>query len=130
LVDISIIEFLVYGLVGYTSLVVLIISVIKKEIPDSKPHALARVIWLIPGIIAIGILSGVGEGIILESITTETEVLNGTVLVNATSIQTKEITLLQPFWILFHIAIMLILIMFVIMQVLIIMTKVGESNLD
>jgi len=130
LVDISIIEFLVYGLVGYTSLVVLIISVIKKEIPDSKPHALARVIWLIPGIIAIGILSGVGEGIILESITTETEVLNGTVLVNATSIQTKEITLLQPFWILFHLAIMLILIMFVIMQVLIIMTKVGESNLD
>ena len=130
MVDVSIIEFLVYGLVGYTSLVVLIISVIKKEIPDSKPHALARVIWLIPGIIAIGILSGVGEGIILESITTETEILNGTVLVNATSIQTKEITLLQPFWILFHIAIMLILIMFVIMQVLIIMTKVGESNLD
>jgi len=130
MVDISIIEFVVYALVGYTSLVVLIISVIKTDIPDSKPHAIARVIWLIPGIIAIGILSGVGEGIILESITTETEILNGTVLVNATSIQTKEITLLQPFWILFHLALMLILIMFVIMQVLIILTKVGESNLD
>ena len=67
--DISIIECGVYGFIAYSSLLMLIISVVK-EVPDKKSQSILRSMWLIPGIICAALLMSSGVNITMDTITT------------------------------------------------------------
>jgi hypothetical protein len=131
--DISIIEFLVYGFITYASLLMLIISAIR-ETPSTKAHSIVRAIYLIPGFICAILLAGSGINIEMET-TTSTDLTNETVydsagaltwttVVNGTQTQTNTFALQNPVWVILHYMIALILLVYVILQVLILFTKI------
>jgi hypothetical protein len=119
---ISIIEFAVYGVIAYSSILMLIISTIR-EADLGKPLSIIRAIYMIPGVICSSILANAGNSITLagqsSTLVTETETITETI--------TSQITLINPAWILVHYMIMAILIVYVISQMLILFTKI-DSN--
>lgn len=134
--DISIIEWAVYGFVAYSSLLMLIISTIK-DVPTTKSLTIVRSIFMIPGIICAGILASSGVNITLDT-TTTINIINATLfdnatnlvsmeITNSTSTGTNHITLLNPVWIIFHTFVFIILIVYVIQQMLILLTKHDEK---
>jgi len=122
---ISIIEFVVYGFVAYSSLLMLIISVVK-EIPSGKTQSILRSIWLIPGMIASSLLAGLGTNISVNDILTTENIINGTTgiaMTNSTIVTTNTINFVNPVWITFHWMIFLILLTYVIIQILNLLVK-------
>ena len=122
--DISLIEWLVYGFMSYSSILMLIISTIK-DVPVTKALSIIRVIYLIPGVISSAILATSGIHItgFSQSINTIIRAGNGTILTNSTQVlQPQQITVLSPVWQMVHIMIMLVLIVYVIQQILIFFT--------
>ena len=118
--ELSIIEFGVYGFFAYTSMLMLIISVVK-ETPDTKAHSIVRGMYLIPGIIAAFVIAASGENIIISDITNIIVDLNTT---NAWSETITNITPLQnPIWVTFHGMLGIIMIVYVIIQMLLLFTK-------
>jgi len=123
--DISIIEFIVYGFITYSSLLMLIISTIK-EVPTEKSGSIIRAIWLIPGVITAFILSSSGINITLESNT----ITNTITSLNTSEIWTEVITtsnqiiLQNPIWVLVHLLIAAVLSIYIITQVLNLFTKI------
>ncbi len=123
--DISIIEFGVYGFITYSSLLMLIISTIK-EVPNEKSGSIIRSIWLIPGVITAFILSSSGINITLENST----ITNTLTALNSSEVWTEVIdtstiiVLQNPIWVLVHLLIAIILIIYVITQVLNLFTKI------
>lgn len=117
--DISLIEFIVYGFVAYSSLLMLIISTIK-EVPVTRSLAGIRVIYLIPGIICSGVLAYSGVHINGWSQTITTLVRNGTsnvLLTNSTqTLQAQQITLMNPVWQTVHFMIMIVMVVYVLMN--------------
>ena len=116
--DTSIVELIFYGFIELFSLSMLIISVIK-EIPDTKSRSIARAVYLIPGMIAAGVMSG--TGIHINMITTMT---NSTTISNVTQevfteigTKTDMISLVNPMWMMFHLLIFLTLLIFILNQV-------------
>jgi len=106
----------------------LIISVIKKDLPNTDLFAITRVVWLIPGIICASFLIQMGEEITFETITTtsEYELANpstGTIQVlNSTTTESTVIPLFNPVFITFHYLITIVLVFYVITQVLTLLT--------
>lgn len=134
--DISLIEFIVYGLIGYTGVVLLIISAFR-ETPTGKAQSIVRAMYLTLSMIAIIILAGSGVDIILEdktitlNATSNYEVLDNTnaiVVLNSTVIQTDTSTsvstLQNPIWILFHFMLAIVMLVYIILQILILLTKI------
>lgn len=122
--DISIIEFGVYGFIAYSSMLMLIISTIK-EVPSVKSHTIVRAIYLIPGIIATIVLASSGVNIITADITTTntiTALNTSEVFVEAISTST-QIVLQNPVWVSFHFLLAAIMTVYVINQMLILFTK-------
>ncbi len=132
--DISIIEWGVYGFIAYSSLLMLIISVVKN-MPDTKSQSILRSMWIIPGIICAGLLMMSGPDITLQSNGVEfLEVYNGTsglLLTNTTIIQNTPdyITIQDPIWGSVHLMIFLVLILYVIIQFMTLLTKTKYSKL-
>jgi ABC-type thiamin/hydroxymethylpyrimidine transport system permease subunit len=124
LADISILEFIVYGFITYSSLLMLIISTVK-EVPTEKSGSIIRGIWLIPGIFCAFILASSGVNIITE----DTTVSNQIVSLNTTEVWTETVTtqslieLQNPIWVTVHLLIFMILIVYVIIQILTLFTK-------
>lgn len=123
--DLSIIEFGVYGFITYSSLLMLIISSIK-EVPTEKSGSIFRSIWLIPGVICAFILASSGI-----SITTDTTGTTNTITaLNTSEIWTEQITqvnsviLKNEVWVLVHLMIFLILILYIVLQWLNLLTKI------
>jgi len=122
--DISIIEFGVYGFVAYTSILMLIISTIK-EVPAEKSHSIVRAIYLIPGILCAIILASSGVNIEITDVTTT----NTITAVNTSEVFTEAITstslieLENPIWVSFHFLLAAVLTVYVINQMLILFTK-------
>ena len=118
--DISIIELGVYAFICYSSMLMLIISTIK-DVPITKALSIVRAIYLIPGVIAAGILSQVGPNIIMPSVTNTIVAINTTEVfqetIDATTVLQSEV------WTLFHFMLMLIMTVYVITQFMILMTK-------
>ena len=116
----SIIEFAVYGIIAYSSILMLIISTIR-EADLGKALSIIRAIYMIPGIICASVLANAGTSITFPSqssvLITET---------NATVTQTiaSQVVLINPAWILIHYMIMAILVVYVISQMLILLTKI------
>ena len=124
---VSIIEFAVYGFFAYSSLLMLIISVIKKDLPNTDLFAITRVVWLIPGVICAAFLIQMGEEITFETVTTtsEYEALFSTDVVtvlNSTTIETTVIPLFNPVFITFHYLITIVLVFYIITQILTLFT--------
>ena len=119
--DLSILEFGVYGFITYTSLLMLIISVIKEP-PTERSGAIVRGVWLMPGIICAFILASSGVVIVTSDVT------NTITAVNTTEVWTEQvsssISLQNPIWVTVHMLIFFILIIYVIIQVLTLFTKI------
>jgi hypothetical protein len=119
--DISIIEFIVYGLIGYSSILMLIITTVK-EVPTERSGSIVRAVYLIPGIIACLIIAGSGDTIVTSDFT------NTIVDLNATTVWTEsissEISLQNPIWVTFHYLLAIVMIVYVILQILTLFTKI------
>jgi len=112
--SLSIIEFVVYGLFAYSSMLVLITS-INKEPPAGKTPAILRSIYLIPGIICAGLIA-ISGSIDIDTITTFNTITN----LNSSEVWTEqtaqEIILQNEVWIAVHIMIMFVMLVYVIQQ--------------
>ena len=117
--DISVIEFAVYGIIAYGSLIMLVISAIK-ETPSTASSSMTRAMYFIPGMICALVIGGSGEGITLATISSQ--VLNSSD-VAVTVTETSEITLLNPIWIAVHYMIFIVMLLHVILQSLMLLTK-------
>ena len=119
--DISILEFIVYGFITYSSLLMLIISTIK-EVPTEKSGSVYRSIWLIPGILCAFILASSGINIVTSDTT------NTITSINTTEVWTETISssivLQNPIWVTVHLLIFMVLIVYVVLQVLNLFTKI------
>jgi len=116
----SILEFIVYGVITYSSLLMLIISVIK-EIPETKAGAISRAIFLLPGAICALVLGFSGE-IIVTSATTNTIIaLNTTEAWTETIAST--ITLQDPIWVSVHFLFFIVIVIHVLNQIISLLVK-------
>ncbi len=118
--DISIIELGVYAFICYSSMLMLIISTIK-EVPMTKALSIVRAIYLIPGVISAGVLSQIGPVIVLPSVTNTILAVNTTEVFQETI--DAQITLQSEVWITFHFMLMLTMLVYIITQFLLLMTK-------
>ncbi len=123
--DISIIEFIVYGLVAYSSLLMLIISTIRDP-PCTKAHSIVRSMYLIPGIICMIIIAGSGTIIYMETMTTNITTTSNVTAELWTEVGTHErsFELLNPVWVTVHFLFAIIMIVYVILQMVTLFTKV------
>lgn len=123
--DISLFEFIAYGFVAYSSVLMLIISTIKKDIPTTSSLAVARFIYMIPGLIAAGILASSGVNIVLTSdtTTTTTKDLNSSEVWSQTATHTSQIVLQNPVWMAFHWLIFAVLLIYIFQQAFDLLTK-------
>ena len=122
--DISLAEFITYGLIAYSGILVLIVSVIK-EVPITRSLAIVRAIFLIPSIIACGILASSGVNIDVATVTTSNLIrsVNTTQVWTETTSQTNQIILQNNIWIPFHFLLFIVLTFYVIQQILFLLTK-------
>ncbi len=126
--NLSIAEWGVYGFICYSSILMLIISVVK-EVPSSRSLSVMRTLGLIPGLICAGILSvsGVNIDVYTDTSTTTTDVYNGThnLIQNSTSttVNNNQIVLQNRAWMMVHMMFFLMLLIFIIYQFLTLMTR-------
>jgi len=122
---ISIIEFVVYGIITYSGMLLIIASAFK-ETKLGKSESAVRVIWLIPCILTAYILGSVGGfDINLDTgVTTNTIInLNTTEVFTETFSNTKVITLINPIWTTVHLLFMTIIIFYVIWNIVMLFVK-------
>ena len=119
--DLSVLEFGVYGFVAYASLLMLIISANKTEIPTTRSLAIVRAIYLMPGAICALVLAGASTVIVASDTT------NTITAVNTTEVWTEQIsnsiTLMNPVWGALHVMIFIVIMIFVITQIMNLLTK-------
>ena len=120
--DLSIIEFLVYGFIGYVSVLMLIISTVK-QVPTESSGSIVRAVYLIPGIIACLIIAGGSDTIILSDFTNAIN-QTSTASVDWTETISSTISLQNPIWVTFHYLLAMVLTVYVILQILTLFTKI------
>lgn len=118
--EISIIEFLVYGIITYSGMVFLI-STAFKEVPSTKSGAIARAIFVLPSALTALVLAFSGEGIRTEGTTNVIRDLNSSTVWTET-IQ-SQIILLNDMWVLVHFLIFITIIVYVFTQMMNMLTK-------
>lgn len=119
LTDYSIIEFGVYALIGYTSILMLIISTIKP-IPITNSLSIIRSMYMLPGVVCLFLLAGAGVNINLDTIdtvTTTTDNQTSTVIFTQATTTTNKIVLLEPVWVLVHYFLAITLLVYVVFQI-------------
>lgn len=122
MVDISIIEFAVYGLIGYSGLIMLIVSTFSKQEDTSKGRAY-KVIYLIPSMFCIMLLGYLGGSTInMPS--------NTIVDLNSTTVWTEEyqFQIVNTAWPAVHTMFFLVMLVYVIFNVLKIFTEIWEKR--
>lgn len=129
--EISILEFGVYGFVAYSSLLMLIISVIK-DVPNTRSLSIVRAMFLIPGILCCFLLASSGLNIISEqpamtftnrTTFNATNDLIFTEITNSTGIKPAFYTLQNPIWVTLHYLFAIIMAVYFMLQVLTLFTK-------
>lgn len=125
--DISLIEWIVYGIVCYGSIVMTLITLVK-DIPQTRNLSLSRVFFTIPGMIMAGVLAGSGTHInFLNTTATHiTKTFNGTtnlLITNSTTTDliSNQITLVSPVWTMVHVMFFMILFWFIVSQIMFIL---------
>ena len=119
--DTSIIEFAVYGLIAYSSFIMLLTS-ISKEIPQEKGYAVMRCVFLMPGLICAGILasSGVNIQTNVDSTNSIIKDLNNTQTWSTSLTNTTNIVLQNPIWQTVHYMLFAVFIVYIIMQIMVV----------
>lgn len=127
--DVSILEFGVAAFVGYSALLMLIISIIK-EIPMNRSMSITRSVYILLGTIMMFMIAGQGLDFKLE---TERAITNSTLLNNTGTListtitnttTTNTITLMNyPAWVLMHYMFGIVMAFFFILQIATLMTK-------
>lgn len=127
--DISIAEWITYGLIAYSGMIILITSVIK-DVPITKPLALVRSIYLFPSAIASFILANSGVNVTwLTTITNNTiRSVNTTQTWTESVTQTDKIVLASPVWSMFHYLLGIVMIIVIIQHVLFLLTRVRKNT--
>jgi len=123
----SIVEFAVYGLVGYAGIIMLLASAFRIDVPTTKSGSVVRAIWVLPSIYCLIMLAGISGTIYLdEGVTTSSTLIN----VNTTETWTETVTttpnsiiLVEPIWGTVHIIFYMILILYFIWNVLQLLVK-------
>ena len=118
---VSIIEFGIYGLLTYSSFIMLLTS-ISKEIPQEKGYAIMRVVFLMPGLICAGVLASSGVNI-QTNVDSSSEIiknLNDTSTWQSTLSNTTNIVLQNPIWITIHYMLFVIFLIYIIMQIMVV----------
>ncbi len=127
--DYSIIEFGVYAFFAYSSMLMLIISTIK-EVPMTKALSIVRAIYLFPGILSAAILAFSGRDLLIQTqvITNVIKDLNTTETWTEAITTTTEVELQNEVWITFHFFLFVVMSVYVITQMLILLTKAGQEK--
>ena len=122
--EISILEYVVYALIGYSSFMILIVSTVK-EVPDSRILSIVRSIYVFPGIIALMILASSGINIDVNTVSTNNLIksINTTQTWTEATTQSNTIVLQNPVWSMFHWLLAITLIFYMIKQILNLLTK-------
>lgn len=122
MVDISIIEFGVYGLLAYTGMLMLIISSFGKQEQSSTGQAL-RVVYLVPSMIAALLLSFLGG----SSIDMPANIILD---VNSTNVwtETHTIDIVNTAWGAIHMLMFLVMLIYVMWNVIGIFTTIWKRN--
>lgn len=122
--NLSIAEFAVYGLICYSSLLMLIISTIKS-MPDEglRVNTIARAVFLLPGLICAPVLATSGPDIQIATIDTSNLIksVNTTQTWTEATVQVHNIVLQNPIWLTVHMMIFFVLLMYVIRQFLLLL---------
>lgn len=125
-------EFIVYGIFAYGSVLMLLISTQLKEITNTRASSVVRVMWFIPGVICNFILMGSGLNITMTrpaSIISNNTIFNETGNIifiestNSTAFTHEMFTLSNPIWPVVHLMFGIILIAYIIFQILNLFTK-------
>lgn len=87
----------------------------------TKALSIARSIYLFPGIVAAGVLAQVGPNIITTSMTNTITAVNTTEVF--VEVITSQVTIQNEVWSLFHFMLMLVMVVYVISQFMLLMTK-------
>lgn len=118
--ELSIIEFVVYALICYSGIVMLIASAFKSEGTGSTQNSL-KIIWLIPSMICASLLAQVGGNVSFGNATNIiTNNSTSTVITESTNF---SITLQNPVWVTVHWLFFIILLIYVIINILTLLTK-------
>ena len=125
--EISIIEFIVYGLVGYSGIVLLVASAFK-ELPATKNLAVIRSIWIMPCIFMMYVLASAGAPIILQDeviVTTlnYNETSNALVSNSTETTQAKQVSIVNPVWVTVHLLFFIMLVIYFIWNMLQLLVK-------
>src|SRR5574337_3320 len=117
--NLSLSEFLVYGIICYSSLLMLIISTIK-QMPDegSRINTLARCVFLLPGLIIAPVLATSGPDIQVSTVDTTNLIksINTTQTLTETTNQVNNIVIQNPVWLTVHMMIFFVLLMYIVRQ--------------
>ena len=126
--EISIIEFAVYGFISYASILILLVSTLIKG-DESRLSSLIRTVIFIPSIITVGILAQASPTITLDTVHTLT-ITNDTIntVFYEDTVTTDSITLLNSVWGLVHLILFFVLVFYVFKQVLLMLGIGKESN--
>ena len=122
--DYNIIEFIVYGLIGYSGLAMMIFGSLTNP-PTEKSLAAIRAVSLIPSVFCIALLMFAGGFITLDT-TTETVTMfdvNNTKTGEETHVKDSEYQLINPIWGVMHFVFFILLIIYIITQFFMILTK-------
>lgn len=136
--ELSLIEFIVFGLVGYLGFI-FVLTVLFKNLPNQRDFSAFRVVILVPSIFCILILMNV-TAIVIEQETTETMVFpeivgNDTTGNFITEVRTIPAVVIdfetdsegnntQPVWPSVHFVMFLIMLVFIGLQMIFLFTRV------
>jgi hypothetical protein len=104
--EVSIIELIVYALIGYPAIIFLVGSSFQESSGAAGKISVVKAIWIIVPIIAMYMLASAGAVITMEHEVVNTLGYNATVvnqvITNSTTITDNTITLVNPVWITLH----------------------------
>ena len=127
--DVSLIEYLPFAVVGYSAIVVLLVSIIH-DAPMTRSLSIVRSVYILLGMICVFAISGFGihftgmTEINLVNATTfnETNDLVLTEITNSTT--TEQFTLLNyPLWVIVHRMFGIVMAFYFILQIVTLLTK-------
>ena len=118
---VSIVEFGVYGLIAYSSFIMLLTS-ISKEVPTEKSYAIMRCVMLMPGLICAAVIASTGVNLQTNTDSTNSIIknLNNTDTWSTTLTNTTNIVLQNPVWITIHYMLFAVFLVYILMQVMVI----------
>jgi hypothetical protein len=114
--EVSIIELIVYGLIGYPAIIFLIASSFKESSGTAK-ISVVKAVWIIVPIVAMYMLSSAGALISMSdeiAITTVSyNVTDNSIMTNSTeTTPARQISLVNPVWVTLHWMMFMVLVLY------------------